>query len=67
MQTIRRVKWFSAERGYGFISADGQDYFVHLSAIQGEQKILFEGDEVEFTAEETSKGLSAINVTRVKN
>lgn len=57
-----RVKWFSRERNYGFlIGEDEKDYFFHGSEVQGDGKIL-EQDEVEFTVEETKKGLSAVNV-----
>ena len=45
-----KVKWFNAEKGYGFIlSEEGKDVFVHFSAIEGEgYKTLDEGQEVEF-------------------
>ncbi len=59
------VKWFNATKGYGFISnEEGQDIFVHYSAIQGEGfRTLQEGQEVEFTVGETDKGLQAQDVT----
>lgn len=60
-----RCKWWSLERGYGFLTADGQDYFVHYSEIKDEQKSLFEGDEYEFESKKTEKGYSAINVIKV--
>ena len=61
-----RVKWFSSEKGYGFIEQDdgGKDVFVHFSAIQGDgYRNLNEGDEVEFDVEQGQKGLQAANVT----
>lgn len=60
-----KVKWFSSEKGYGFIEqGDGSpDVFVHFSAIQGEGfRNLNEGDEVEFDVEQGNKGLQASNV-----
>jgi len=62
-----KVKWFSAEKGYGFIEQeDGEDVFVHFSAIQGEGfKTLEEGQAVEFEVTEGKRGPQAINVTRI--
>ncbi|MDO5634364.1 MAG: cold-shock protein [Micrococcus sp.] len=62
------VKWFNAEKGYGFIAPeDGSaDVFVHFSAIQGSGfKELQENDRVEFETQQGDKGLQAANVTRV--
>lgn len=58
------VKWFNGEKGYGFIAQEnGQDVFVHYSAIMTEGfRSLYEGQEVEFSVESTSKGLQAVNV-----
>ena len=58
------VKWFSNEKGYGFIARpDGDDVFVHYSAIQGDgYKTLTEGQEVEFDIVEGPKGKQAANV-----
>ncbi len=59
------VKWFNAEKGYGFIARnDGDDVFVHQSAIQAEgYRTLQEGQRVEFNIEEGAKGPKATNVT----
>jgi cold shock protein len=59
------VKWFNAGKGYGFISREnGDDVFVHYSALQGEgYRSLDEGQQVEFTVERTPKGLQASDVT----
>lgn len=61
------VKWFNNEKGFGFISIDGEnDVFVHFSAIQGEGfKSLEEGQKVEFEIVDGSKGPQAANVTRI--
>ncbi len=58
------VKWFSNEKGYGFISqADGEDVFVHFSAIQVEgYKSLQQGQQVEFEVTDGPKGKQASNV-----
>ena len=61
------VKWFSQEKGYGFIKQeDGPDVFVHHQAIEGSGfKMLYEGERVEFDIVEEPKGLKAQNVTRL--
>ncbi|HXZ82467.1 MAG TPA: cold-shock protein [Acidimicrobiales bacterium] len=58
------VKWFNAEKGYGFISQEGgADVFVHHSAIQmNGYRTLEEGQQVEFEIQEGQKGLQAANV-----
>ena len=60
------VKWFNAEKGYGFISIQGEDdVFVHFSAIQTDGfKTLEEGQEVQFEVVQGAKGPQAANVTR---
>jgi CspA family cold shock protein len=62
------VKWFNESKGFGFISQeDGEDIFVHFSAIQAEGfKTLSEGDRVEFDVTKGQKGPSAANVRKVK-
>ena len=59
-----KVKWFNAEKGFGFIEReDGDDVFVHFSAIQSEGfKTLEEGQEVEFEIVEGERGPQAANV-----
>ncbi|MBI5196986.1 MAG: cold-shock protein [Nitrospirae bacterium] len=59
-----RVKWFNDKKGYGFIEQEnGQDVFVHFSAIQGDGfKTLTEGQEVEFDVVDGPKGAQAQNV-----
>ena len=60
------VKWFNAEKGYGFIECeDGSDVFVHFSAINMEgYKTLAEGDAVEFDVIDGNKGPQAANVVK---
>ncbi len=61
------VKWFSNEKGYGFIEREqGEDVFVHFSAIVSEgYKSLTEGQRVEFEVVQGQKGLQAANVVPV--
>ncbi|WP_068673386.1 cold-shock protein CspD [Oceanobacillus sp. Castelsardo] len=61
------VKWFNAEKGFGFIEVEGgDDVFVHFSAIQGEGfKTLEEGQEVSFDIEEGNRGPQAANVVKL--
>mgnify|MGYP000845727115 FL=1 len=59
------VKWFNAEKGFGFISQEnGPDVFAHFSAIQSDGfKSLNEGEKVTFDIEEGQRGLQAVNIT----
>ena len=63
-----KVKWFNAEKGYGFIEReDGGDVFVHFSAIQDEGfKTLEDGQTVEFDVVQGNRGEQAANVKPVK-
>ena len=65
---VGTVKWFNAEKGYGFIAPEDNsaDVFVHVSAIQGNGfKELQENDRVEFETQDGPKGLQAANVTKL--
>ncbi len=61
------VKWFNAEKGFGFIEVeDGNDVFVHFSAITGEGfKSLDEGQRVEFNVVQGNRGPQAENVVKL--
>ncbi|KAA8442530.1 cold-shock protein [Weissella paramesenteroides] len=61
------VKWFNADKGYGFISREsGDDVFVHFSAIQTDGfKSLEEGQAVSFEVQQGDRGLQAANVTKL--
>ena len=67
-RVIGTVKWFNDQKGYGFIEREGgqSDIFVHYSAIEGEGfKTLNEGDRVEFSIAEGTKGPAAAEVRKV--
>ena len=61
------VKWFNAEKGFGFIKVEnGDDVFAHFSAIQGEgYKTLNEGQTVEFDIVQTERGPQAANIVKL--
>ena len=62
-----KVKWFNAEKGFGFIEVEGEnDVFVHFSAIQGNGfKTLEEGQSVTFEIVEGNRGPQAANVNKI--
>ncbi|MDD4169433.1 MAG: cold-shock protein [Desulfotomaculaceae bacterium] len=64
---IGKVKWFNAEKGFGFIETpEGDDVFVHFSAIQSDGfKTLDEGQSVEFDVVQGNKGLQAANLVKL--
>ncbi|NIM95391.1 MAG: cold shock domain-containing protein [Anaerolineales bacterium] len=69
-RVLGTVKWFNGGKGYGFIEREeGEDVFVHFSAIQSDEygsfRTLDEGQKVEFSVEQGPKGLQAANVTTV--
>ena len=70
MPTRGRVKWFNAEKGYGFIErvdGQGEDVFAHYSSIAGDDsfKTLQKGDLVEFEVEDSEKGPKAVQIQRI--
>ena len=66
-RVLGTVKWFNNAKGYGFIQPEeGPDVFVHVSAIQGDgYRSLDEGQQVEFTIEQSAKGPQASNVIKI--
>ena len=66
VSSIGRVKWFDAQKGYGFIEREGEpDVFVHFSAIQMDgYKALDDGEQVEFDVVMSDRGPHAANVIR---
>ncbi|MQY70097.1 MAG: cold-shock protein [Firmicutes bacterium] len=58
------VKWFSIKKGFGFIEAQGKDYFVHISKVEKNSN-LEKGDKVNFEAEQAPKGSKAVKVKKI--
>jgi CspA family cold shock protein len=68
MRTVGTVKWFNDQKGFGFITPEdgSKDCFVHHSAIQADGfRSLAEGDRVEFTVTQGTKGPAAENVVKL--
>jgi CspA family cold shock protein len=60
------VRWFDGSKGYGYIQTQGQEVFVHYTSITGNgMKNLLEGEQVEFTLEESFNGPQAVQVIRL--
>jgi len=58
------VKWFNATKGFGFITSENKDIFVHISAVEAAGlRQLNEGDIVMFDTQDGPKGLSAVNIS----
>ena len=66
-RTTGVVRWFDGSKGYGYINAeDGQDVFVHYTAISGQDApLLLEGEQVVFFLEHTFRGPQATDLTRL--
>ena len=66
MSTQGTVKWFNTQKGFGFITTENKDVFVHISAVQAAgMDTLNEGDAVTFDEENGPKGPSAVNLAVV--
>ena len=66
MSTQGTVKWFNTQKGFGFITTENKDVFVHISAVQAAgMYTLNEGDAVMFDEENGPKGPSAVNLAVV--
>jgi CspA family cold shock protein len=60
-----KVKWFNAQKGFGFIIFEGKDIFVHFKDVNGGVNAIKDNDDVEFEVTDGKKGPQAVNVTKV--
>ena len=60
-----KVKWFNAQKGFGFIICDGKDIFVQFKDVIGGVNAIKDNDDVEFEVEDGKKGPQAMNVQKV--
>lgn len=59
------VKWFNEDKGFGFITSDDRDYFVHAKALKGIDALI-QGQHVQFTLKQGSKGEQAADVEAIE-
>lgn len=59
-----KIKWFSTVKGYGFITSNNIDYFVHISDKKDNDEFQ-DGDDVEFSIAQTEKGFAAKNISKI--
>jgi CspA family cold shock protein len=60
-----KVKWFNAQKGFGFIILEGKDIFVHFKDVNGGVNAIKDNDDVEFEVTDGKKGPQAVNVSKV--
>jgi CspA family cold shock protein len=60
-----KVKWFNAQKGFGFIIFEGKDIFVHFKDVNGGVNAIKDNDDVEFEVTDGKKGPQAVNVSKV--
>lgn len=63
---IGKLKWFNSQKNFGFITAEGKDYFVHRNGFHDPNAVIEEGMTVQFRVQANSKGPQAVDVTQVE-